>query len=250
MRSTKAILAAAMAIVTVACGPQESLNPLCTNEEAVADMALIGDWQEQGSDTVLEIVGKWQAQIQINASDGDVSSIVPPELRSYSILYVEGKGKRVTSFEGRMVRLGDDTFMDITPNQTPIDADFRYFPVVRTQDGDAPQFTKLSELFYMAMVPSRAEDGSAAPGDSCELQIIAAHMLLKLTVEDDHLRAAVLDGKWLEDMVHQGSVSIDHQQVGDTVLLTASPEQLQDLVEQFSNDPQAFKEIGEWRRKR
>src|SRR5512143_2245902 len=105
MRSTKAILAAAMAIVTVACGPQESLNPLCTNEEAVADMALIGDWQEQGSDTVLEIDGKWQAQSQIDASGGDVSSIVPPELRSYSILYVEGKDKKVTSFEGRMVRL-------------------------------------------------------------------------------------------------------------------------------------------------
>jgi hypothetical protein len=251
MRSLRAILPAALAIVTIACAPQGSLNPLCTNEEAVADPALVGVWQMDGDDGYLEIRGRWQSRASGDShGSGDAPRGVPPEFSTYSILFVKGNDKKVSSFEGRLVHLGDDSFMDITPNETPIDADFKYFPVVRTQDGDAPQFTKLSELFYMALVRSQAEDASAAPGDSCELQIMAAHVFVKLAVEDDHLRAAWLDREWIEDAVHQGRISIDQQQVGDALLLTATPESLRDLVQQFSNDPQAFKEIGEWRRKR
>jgi hypothetical protein len=251
MRWLKAIFPAALAISAIACAPQESLNPLCTSQEAVVDMALVGDWQEKGGASLLEIHGKWQAASSTDSDGSDnPSPNVPPDSKTYSILYVEGKNKKLSSFEGRLIRLRDDFFLDIAPTEAPVDADFKYFPVSRTEDGDPPQYTKLSELFYMALTPSQPDAAGAAQGDSYDLQILAAHAFLKVRFEDDDLRVAWLDREWMQEMVNQGRVSIDHTQAGDTLLLTASSEALQDLVQQFSNDPQAFKEIGEWRRKR
>ena len=117
-------------------------------------------------------------------------------------------------------------------------------------DGELPQFTRLSELFYMALVPSQPEDNGAASGDSSELKLITAHTFIKVTLEDEKLHTAWLDREWLGDMIRDGHISIDHQQAGDSVLLTASSEDLQDMIQQISNEPEAFKEFGEWRRKR
>jgi hypothetical protein len=251
LRGMKSAFPAVLALAALACAPQESLNPLCTNDEAIADPALIGEWREVDGDSLIEIRGDWRGK-SANDSDADTnpSPNVSPEFRRYSILYVEGKNKKVSRFDGRLIRLGDDLFLDVTPDEAPVDADFRYFPLVRTEDGNPPSFTKLSEFLYMALVPSQSKDESAAPGDSYRLQIIAVHAILKVRFDDDVLRVAWLDREWTKDMIHDGRISIDHEEVGDTLLLTARPESLQDSVQQFSNDPQAFKEIGAWRRKR
>ncbi|HET7842327.1 MAG TPA: hypothetical protein VFM21_12005 [Terriglobia bacterium] len=245
-----AILSTVLALAMISCAPQESLNPLCTNEEAIAEPALAGDWQLTDSDDVFEIVGRWQALAAADPQIANDPSSAPPDSRSYAILYIEAKSKRVSAFEGRLVRIGDDFFLDVIPTQVPVDADFKYFPVARSEDGAPPQFTRVSELFFMTLVPSQPGESSASQDGPCEIRLVAAHVFLKIQLEDDGLRLAWLDRDWMQEMIEQGRISIDHQQTGDTMLLTASPESLQDLVQQFSNDPQAFKEIGEWRRKR
>jgi hypothetical protein len=249
MRSYKGILPAAIAIVTIACGPQESLNPLCTNDNAEVDPALTGAWQAVDGNGILEIYGSWHSYATADTSS-DWSQTVPADRRTYAVTYVEGKNKRTWTFDGRLIRLGDDSFMDITPGEAEVDCDFKYFPVTLSKDGELPLFTKLSELFYMALVPSQPEDNGTASGDSSEMKLIAAHTFIKVTLEDERLRTAWLDREWLGDMIRDARISIDHQQVGDSVLLTASPEDLQDMIQQISNEPDAFKEFGDWRRKR
>ena len=249
MRNCKAIIPAAMAIAAIACGPQESLNPLLTNAESVADPALTGVWQAADGNDGLEIHGMWQSLAHAD-SDSDPSQSAPAEYRTYAVTYVEGKDKKTWTFDGRLIRLGDDSFMDITPRETAVDSDFKYFPVTLSKDGELPQFTRLSELFFMALVPPQpAEDGTASD-NSYELKLTAAHAFLKINLEDDRLHAAWLDREWLGDMIRDGRITIDHQQAGDSMLLTASTEALQDMVMQISDEPDSFKAFGEWRRKK
>ncbi len=250
MRRLAAILSPVLAMAMVSCAPQESLNPLCTNEEALAEPALAGEWQQMGSDDVLQIVGRWQALAASNPEiASDPTHNAPADSKTYAILYVDGK-KRASPFDARLARIGDDYFLDVIPTQVPVDEDFKYFPVVRSEDGAPPQFTRISELFFMTLVPAPSSDPGAALGDPYELRLVAAHVFLKIQLEDDTLRLSWLDRDWMQQMVEQGRFAIDHQRVGDSVLLTAPTASLQDMVQQFSNDAQAFKEIGEWRRKR
>ncbi len=250
MRRLAAILSTALALAIVSCAPQESLNPLCTNEEAVADPALAGEWQQKDDDSLIQIAGRWQA---LAAADpqmaNDPTNKAPADFKAYAILYVEGKSKRVSAFDARLVRIGDDFFLDVVPQQVPVEADFKYFPVVRNPEGTAPQFTRVSELFFMTLVPSPLCESSQARGDPYELRVVAAHVFLRIRLEEDVLHMAWLDRDWMQEMIEQGRISFDHQQVGDSMLLTASSESLQDLVQQLSADPQAFREIGEWRRR-
>jgi len=71
------------------------------------------------------------------------------------------------------------------------------------------------------------------------------HTFYRVSLEGNTLRLVGLDPEWMEDMIDQGKLQIDH--VRDSrgeVLLTAPTKDLQKLVSKYADDPKAFNAEG------
>jgi hypothetical protein len=84
-----------LSLVWLAAGCVPSLNPLYEEGDVIFDGSLIGTWSEAGSRET------WQLS---SCSD----------LREYSLTHTDEKGKK-GEFSAKLVRVGDQTFLDIVP---------------------------------------------------------------------------------------------------------------------------------------
>ncbi len=94
----------------------------------------------------------------------------------------------------------------------------------------------------------REKDSSAEGGDSYELRFTPAHWFFKIRLHGDFLHFSTLSKEWLQKMVKQEAVSIEHERAGETgneILLTASTKDLQELVLAHVEDENAFEDFGE-----
>ena len=81
------------------CGPALSLHPLCTNEEVIFDPALVGRWETTSDE-------KW---IFRQMEENLYNVTVRFDSRDSLVL------------EGRLVQLGDYTFMDVTSGEPDVE---------------------------------------------------------------------------------------------------------------------------------
>jgi hypothetical protein len=71
------------------------------------------------------------------------------------------------------------------------------------------------------------------------------HTFYRFSLEGDTLRLVGLDPEWIEDIIDEGKIQINH--VRDShgkVLLTAPTKELQELVSKYADDPKAFNAEG------
>ncbi len=88
-------LATSLLILTAACLPQPSLQPLFTKEEAVIVPGLAGDW------------------IDANAEDGEVLRFTLSADKSYRMTVVKEGGSE-DAFELRLGKVGEELYWDFT----------------------------------------------------------------------------------------------------------------------------------------
>ena len=78
--------------------------------------------------------------------------------------------------------------------------------------------------------------------------LLRVHNILKLHRDVDTLWVADFDAEWLETMIDQKKVSIDHVPLDGAVLLTASTKDLQGLVRKYAKSTEAFSDPVRLRR--
>ena len=86
--------------------------------------------------------------------------------------------------------------------------------------------------------------------ESREYHMIPTHLIWRMWLEGDMLRIAALESDWLRDMINGGKLKISHALVHGDVILTASPEELQQLVLRFAEDSKAFPNEAKLSRKK
>jgi hypothetical protein len=89
---------------------------------------------------------------------------------------------------------------------------------------------RLGNLRFLDLYPQGIDDSFAIP----------AHLFLRVCVDGDTLRAALFNPDWLKDAVTRGVTDIAHLRLRDSIVLTASPKELQRLVVQCAFDEEAF----------
>jgi hypothetical protein len=72
------------------------------------------------------------------------------------------------------------------------------------------------------------------------LHFIPVHSFWRVWFDRDDMRVATLQPDWLRGQLEEGAVDIAHRPCDDVVLLTASTAELQQLIREHAEDPEAF----------
>ena len=88
--------------------------------------------------------------------------------------------------------------------------------------------------------PDRRKMFGNVKNDFYNWHFLPLHSIMKLWFENDSLRLGLLDNSWLKKMIDDKSVRISHERIKDQIILTASTEELQQLVTKYADDDTAF----------
>jgi hypothetical protein len=132
----------------------------------------------------------------------------------------------------------DGTWLNNTQNQIyvfqPIGGR-SYIAMIVDQKRDTIQYVvvagQLGGQWFLDSYPK------APPGDH---HVLSAHMFHRISIVGDTLTMASLESDWLEKMIDSKKISIPHARRDGEAILTASTEELQQLLTRFANDPEAF----------
>lgn len=234
MRSAKIVTLLGLAAMMTACGPAEWLNPCYNDGDVTFDPALVGRWNE---------------------SDGSSLRFQKADDKSYQVVYteVQSNGARQESrFEGHLVRLGGLLFLDMVPQPASATPGSYGFSPAPSEGGDTlqPHLAEVGDGLYATVVRvPQASTGNA--GGSYELHLIQGHWVFRVWLDGDTLRLADLNEDWFKEAVNQGRVEIGHEEVNDTLVLTASTPALRAFLQEHAGDEGAFPEPEEsWSRQK
>ncbi len=169
MKTLFAMIATLSLMLLAGCGPVVSLQPLWDSAHDADEARLIGEWRV--------------------VDDEDSFEITRDELGTWSLIYRNKEG--VSRYDVRLVRLGDDLYMDLSPRKTTL------------------------------------EDASRA---QAYLPIIPAHFFVRMRFAGDTLKIGLAEEDKVEELVKSNRAVCGFQNAGDILVLTGSTEELQKLV--------------------
>jgi len=125
------------------------------------------------------------------------------------------------------------------------------YELVSTEGGEPGRFeAHLVQLGKYSFLDTYPEE-MGPQNDMHKVHLIRAHFIWRIWREGDLLRIATLDNDWLKKLITEKKVQIPHEELGkDYLVLTAKTQQIQKLVLQFADDPKAFPDPGEFRRRK
>jgi len=96
---------------------------------------------------------------------------------------------------------------------------------------------QLGEYLFLDLFPVEPKHEN----DFFKSHVIQAHSFVRVWLKGDTLELAALDKKWLKESIDQKKIDIKHERLKNTIVLTASTEELQAFVIDYINE--AFSEI-------
>jgi hypothetical protein len=234
MRSAKILIPLGLAAMMTACGPAEWLNPCYNDADVTFDPALVGRW---------------------NDPDGSSLRFQKADDKAYKVVYTEvhADGTREESrFEGHLVRLGDIVFLDLLPQAASANSGSYSFSPAPSEAENVlqPHLAEVGEGLYASLV-SMPQASAGNAGNSYQLHLIQGQWVFRVWLEGDTLRLADLDEDWFKEAVSTGKVEIGHEEVNDTLVLTASTADLRAFLQEYAGDAGAFPEPAEgWSRQK
>jgi hypothetical protein len=235
MRSVKILIPLGLVAMMTACGPVEWLSPCYNDADVIFDPALVGRWSDPDGRGIL----------RFQKADGNVYQVVYTEVQS------DGT-RQESKYEGRLVRLGEFPFLDLLPQPASVNPGAYAFSPAQSEGEDAlqPHLAEVGEGLYASLV--RAQQTSAGnESSSYELHLTQAHWVFRVWLDGDTLRLADLSEHWLKEAVNQAKVEVGHEEVNDTLVLTASTPDLQAFLREYAGDAGAFPEPEEsWSRQK
>jgi hypothetical protein len=228
MRNAKLLIPLVLVLLATACGPVEWLNPCFKEENLVMDPALGGTW---------------------NAPDGKSSlRFIAAGDKGYELVYTELQADNLepekSKFEAHLVRLGAYLFLDLVPEAPQVNPGSYTLPPAPSADGTPlqPHLVKVGDGLYASLVQDPQVAEASHEGGSCEVRLILAHWVFRAWVDGSNLRLADLSEDWFKEAVDHGRVHVGFDRIDDSLVLTASTEQLQAFLLEFAEDERAFPE--------
>ena len=159
------------------------------------------------------LVGTWpdkSGDTWTFSKGGDKSYVLKYYQREFGGgLFHQGTPGDTGIFEAHLGRLGKNLFFDVYPEQ------------MNESGRGEKMFGNVKNDFY-------------------NWHFIPMHSIMKVWFEHDSLRLSLLDNGWLKKMIDNKSVKISHERLDDQIILTASTEELQQLVTKYADDDKAF----------
>ena len=234
MRSARIAMILGLLATMTACGPAEWLNQCYDDGDVTFDPALVGRW---------------------NGQDGSILRFREADDQAYEVIFAEDKGdgtREKTKFDGHLVRLGGALFLDLLPQQASAKTGSYAFSVQESDDvtGIKPRLAEVGEGLYASFIPA-PQDSEENEDSAYELHLIQGHWVFRVWLDGDSLRLADLNEDWLKEAVNQGKVAIDHEEVNDTLVLTAPSADLRAFLQEYAGDSGAFPQPDEaWSRQK
>jgi len=166
---------ACLSLILSGCSAVNSAHPLYTSEDAVQEPALVGTWISDDKD---------MPEFVFQKSDGN----------AYNMVLTDEESKTVYLYEVHLVRLEDQTFMDIV---------FRKQTVNGTEAGEA-------------------------------LGVIPHHVIAKVEITENDLAYAVMDSDAVEKQNATGYLPFEFVKDGDTMLITSPTEVMREYFSTHS----------------
>ena len=73
-----------------------------------------------------------------------------------------------------------------------------------------------------------------------QVHFLRGHSLARLALGQDTMQVAFLDSSWLRARIEEKSIDAQHERADETLLLTGTTEELQELAFLYANDDKAF----------
>lgn len=124
-------------------------------------------------------------------------------------IFKEGTPGDTGTFEAHLGRIGKNLYLDLFPERGGTDSH------------QEKSFGNIKNDFY-------------------NWHFLPMHSILKVWFENDSLRLSLLDNGWLKKMIDNKNVKISHERLDDQIILTASTEELQQLIMKYGDDENAF----------
>jgi len=233
MLSAKVLIPLGLVAMMTACGPAEWLNPCYNDADVTLDPGLVGRWKDPDS----------RSTLRFQKADDKSYLVVHTEVESGGTL-------QETKYEGHLVRLGGFLFLDLLPQPASANPGAYPFALAPSEDDDPlrPHLAEVGEGLYASFVRAPQASGGNE-GSSYELHLIQGHRVSRVWLDGDTLRLADLSEDWFREAVNQGKLEVGHEEVNDTLVLTASTADLQAFLREHAGDEGAFPEPEEgWSR--
>ena len=124
------------------------------------------------------------------------------------------------------------------------------YDLIYTEEGVPARFeahlVKVGEFLFLDTYPGEPD----IKNDFYLIHIIPAHIFLRIEIEGDVLRYAMLDLDWLKKMISEKKVDIGHEEMEGGILLTAPPKKLQAFLSKYAEDEKAFPDPRELHRQK
>jgi len=101
---------------------------------------------------------------------------------------------------------------------------------------------RLGPDLFLDLYPASVPEGS----EFFVLHFFRCHTVMKIELQDNQLQMMFLNPSWLTQQLKTGAVTLPHASSGDILLLTASTQELQELLFLNANDETAFEEAIEF----
>jgi len=225
-----------LVLLATACGPVEWLNPSFKEENLVLDPRLGGEWKAPDGTSILKC-----------RATGD---------KGYELLDTEiqtdNAEPEVDKYEAHLVRLGAYLFLDLVPETQKVNSGSFKLPLAPVPDGTPiqPHLVKVGDGLYASLVQGpQVSEANQATG-SCEVRLSQAHWVFRVWLDDHGMRLTDLSEDWFKEAVDQERVHLGFDRIDDTLVVTASSEEVQAFLLEFAGDELAFPESNglEYRR--
>ena len=124
------------------------------------------------------------------------------------------------------------------------------YELIHTQKGAPAKFdahlVKLGEYLFLDLFPDQPD----TKNEFYKSHLIPAHTFSKITITNDVVHLSMFDNDWLKEMISKKTVTIQHERIEETIILTAPTEELQKLVLQYADSEDAFPKPAELHRKK
>lgn len=100
----------------------------------------------------------------------------------------------------------------------------------------AARLGRLGKALFLDLRPQMPD----MENDLQQAHLLSTHTFSRVWIDGDTLRLAMLEHDWLKKMIDQKKLTINHERLGDQILLTASTRQLKGFVLKYADDNEAF----------
>ena len=122
------------------------------------------------------------------------------------------------------------------------------YDLIYTEEGVPARFdahlVRIGEFLFLDTYPGEPD----IKNGFYLVHLVPAHTFLRIWIEGDVLRYAMLNLDWLKKMIAEKKVEIGHEQVDGDVVLTASTKELQEFFLKYADDDKAFPDLKDLHR--